>query len=393
MTRPVLLTIAAALVMQNPPPPRAVQDALLSRLAFDLRDRDAVPISLDSDGSGRHGFIYDRFTLAHASMRATSLANQAPDPWHRQLFGKPVIVALPLTCDSNTVQPTAVSMTHDGRSVQKSAHVTGAAITKLVPGLTAPPGAIAVEFHDEALYPGATIEVIYNGPACPATANRLSFTLTMTDAKAVTAPVVELAAGQTRPPGPVTVNLGGVVDLDGRVRYANAPEAGSAFVTAAHAAAIRMKLEPARVNRTPVPFAAGVHVTFAGDPNADAPPAAEGSTPDAPGLTSGSSQCRAHSAVTYGISAFNAIRVGGGTDGTARMVKYLNALRGPAGQGLKYRDAGSAMAGGAKGVPVNRFDVEYAGLAQPVRLYFDSTREEPLFAPQGFLCAAPIAVR
>ena len=153
-----------------------------------------------------------------------------------------------------------------------------------------------------------------------------------------------------------------------------------------------MKLEPARVNRTPVPFAAGVHVTFAGAATADGPPAAVGSTPDARGLTSGSSQCRTHSAVTYGISAFNAIRVGGGADGMARMIKYLNALRGPAGQGLKYRDAGQAMAG-VKGAMLNRFDVEYAGLAQPARLYFDSTREEPLFAPQGFLCASPLGTR
>ena len=396
MTR-VLVMIATLSLVQDPPPPRAVQDALFARLAIDLaRERDPAPISLDADGSGRHGLIYDRFTLAHATARAAHVKSAPLDPAAPPgslLFGTPVIVAVPLTCESKTVQPTAVNMTHDGRSVQKSAPATGAGIGKMVPGLEAPAGAIAVQFHDEVLYPGATVEVIYNGPACPATANRLSFTLTMTEAKATSAPVVELSAGQQRPPGNVTINLGGVVDLDGRVRYANPPQAGSAFVTAAHAAAIKMKLEPARVNRTPVPFAAGVHVTFAGAATADGPPAAEGSTPDAPGLTSGSSQCRAHSAVTYGISAFNAIRVGGGADGMARMIKYLTALRGPAGQGLKYRDAGSAMAGGAKGVPVNRFDVEYAGLAQPVRLYFDATREEPLFAPQGFLCASPIAVR
>ena len=56
-----------ALVAQDPPPPRAVQDALFARLAIDLaRERDPAPISLDADGSGRHGVIYDRFTLAHA---------------------------------------------------------------------------------------------------------------------------------------------------------------------------------------------------------------------------------------------------------------------------------------------------------------------------------------
>ena len=391
-----VVLIGLALAAQDPPPPRAVQDALFARLAIDLaRERDPAPISLDADGTGRYGVIYDRFTLAHATARAASLKGAPLDsaaPPASLLFGTPVVVALPLACESRTAQPTDVSMIHDGRRVQKSAPATGAAIAKLVPGLAPPAGAMAVQFHDEVLYPGATVEVTYNGLACSGTSNRLSFALTMTDAKAVTAPVVELSAGQTRPPGNVTVNLGGVVDLDGRVRYANPPEAGSPFITAAHAAAIKMKLEPARVNRTPVPFAAGVHVTFAGAATADAPPAPESTTPDAPGLTAASSQCRAHSAVTYGISAFNAIRIGGGTDGMARIVKYLNALRGPAGQGLKYRDAGQALAG-PKGALLNRFDVEHSGLAQPVRLYFDTTREEPLFAPQGFLCASPLGTR
>jgi hypothetical protein len=335
--------IGLALVVQDAPPPREVQDALFARLAIDLaRERDPQPISLDADGSGRHGVIYDRFTLAHATARAAQLKGAALDPAAPPaslLFGTPIVVALPLSCESRTVQPTDVSMIHDGRRVQKSAPATGQAIAALVPGLAAPAGAMAVKFHDEVLYPGATVEVTYNGLVCPGTSNRLSFALTMTDAKAVTAPVVELSAGQTRPPGAVTVSLGGVVDLDGRVRYANPPEAGSAFVTAAHAAAIKMRLEPARVNRTPVPFAAGVHVTFAGAATTDAPPAAEGTTPDVPGLTAGSSQCRAHSAVTYGISAFNAIRVGGGADGMARMIKYLNALRGPAGQGCAIATA------------------------------------------------------
>ena len=92
------------------------------------------------------------------------------------------------------------------------------------------------------------------------------------------------------------------------------------------------------------------------------------------------------SATTTGVPKSNDA---GGADGMARMIKYLNALRGPAGQGLRYRDAGQAMAG-VKGAMLNRFDVEYSGVAQPIRLYFDSTREEPLFAPQGFLCAAPL---
>jgi hypothetical protein len=379
------------LAVQDPPPPRAVQDALLSRLAIELgRERDPAPISLDADGSGRHGVIYDRFTLAHATARAAHQSGAPLDPAAPPaslLFGTPVVIALPLACDARTVQPVDVSMDHGARRVQKSAPVTGAAIAKLVPGAAVPAGAMAVRFHDEVLYPGATIAVSYSGPVCAGSSNRLSFTLGQTEARAVSVPVVELAPGQQRPPGPVTVNLGGVVDLDGRVRYANPPETGSAFVTAAHAAALKMRLEPARMNRTPVPWAAGVQVTFPGLATAEAPPAAEGSTKDAPGLTPASSQCRASTAVTYGVSAFNPIRTGGGSDGLSRAVKYLDALRGPAGQGLRYRDAGQAL---GRGVMLQRFDLEYAGLAQPVRLYFDATREEPLFAPQGFLCAAPL---
>ena len=170
--------IGLALVAQDPPPPRAVQDALFARLAIDLaRERDPAPISLDADGSGRHGVIYDRFTIAHAAARAAHLKGAPLDPAAPPaslLFGTPVVVALPFACDSKTVQPTDVSMIHDGRRVQKSAPATGPGVAALVPGLAAPAGAIAVQFHDEVLYPRATVEATYNGLACSGTSNRLS---------------------------------------------------------------------------------------------------------------------------------------------------------------------------------------------------------------------------
>jgi hypothetical protein len=141
------------LSVQDSPPPRAVQDALLGRLPVELgRERDPAPISLDADGSGRHGVIYDRFTLAHATARAAHLSGAPLDPAappSSLLFGTPVIIALPLACDARTVQPADVSVDHGGRRVPKSAPVTGAAIAKLIPGVTAPKGVLLQRFDLE----------------------------------------------------------------------------------------------------------------------------------------------------------------------------------------------------------------------------------------------------
>jgi hypothetical protein len=389
------LAIGVAVGAAQETPSRSAQDALLLKLALDLAaERDPTPISLDADGSARHGAIYDRFTQAHLAARRAFKSGTPVDPEKppaAMVYSTAIVVAVPIACGNDAILPVDVQIDRDGLIVPKTAPAKGpAAIEAILPGANAPVGAIAVRFQEPSVYPGSNVQITYAGTACPGTSNLKLFAIRMTAARASARPVVELAPGQAAPDGPVTLSLGGVVDPEGRLRYVSTRDPRTPFTAAALGAAAKMRFEPARINLTPVPWTAGVVVTFAVT-GADASPDAAGpemTSADAPGLGPATSQCKASDAATYGVSAFSAIRIGGGPDGAAaREAKYLSALRGPAGQGLRYQSTGSAMVGRAM---VDRFDVRYAGLTQPIRLYFDPSREEPLLAPRGFLCAAPL---
>ena len=100
--------------------------------------------------------------------------------------------------------------------------------------------------------------------------------------------------------------------------------------------------------------------------------------------------CSISADANYGVTGSFAIRIGGGPDGAARIERFMQALRGPAGQGLDYRSAGKSLMRGTTSVVLEGFEVRYAGLPDPIRIYFDTSREEPLMAPKGFTCAAAL---
>jgi hypothetical protein len=77
-----------------------------------------------------------------------------------------------------------------------------------------------------------------------------------------------------------------------------------------------------------------------------------------------------------------------GTTGPARELQYLNALRGPLGQPLRFRRVGTTVAAGQ--VILDIYELNYEGLARPVRIYLDAYHFEEPAAPRGFVC--PIAI-
>src|SRR3974377_748988 len=65
-------------------------------------------------------------------------------------------------------------------------------------------------------------------------------------------------------------------------------------------------------------------------------------TPDVPGLTAEASKCPLSTDRTYGLAIENPVKVGGGDMYMAsRQVKFLSALRGPAGEGVHFKRTGS----------------------------------------------------
>lgn len=93
----------------------------------------------------------------------------------------------------------------------------------------------------------------------------------------------------------------------------------------------------------------------------------------------------------YGISESTPIRVGGGLDyGPQREVWYLERLRGPDGQRVKYERTGAcceydletSVTGQGR---LDIYEVTYPGLQSPTRLYLDIYQCEAPGAPSGFL--------
>ena len=100
------------------------------------------------------------------------------------------------------------------------------------------------------------------------------------------------------------------------------------------------------------------------------------------------SRCRITTDESYGVSAGNPVKVGlDGASGPARELQYLNALRGPSGQALRFRRVGTSLAGT---VILDVYELTYEGLASAVRIYLDAYHFEEPAAPRGFVC--PIAI-
>lgn len=97
--------------------------------------------------------------------------------------------------------------------------------------------------------------------------------------------------------------------------------------------------------------------------------------------------CRVAADPEYGLVRDKPVQVGGaGFTGAARQRRYLDALRGPKGEHLRYERQGSTMI--ADETMVDLYSVSYDGLPAPVTIYIDFYHATELFAPRGFVCGS-----
>jgi hypothetical protein len=98
--------------------------------------------------------------------------------------------------------------------------------------------------------------------------------------------------------------------------------------------------------------------------------------------------CQIATDPTYGLSPENPIRLGSVNlyDGVARMEAYLNTLRGPKFEEISYTRL-NPIFNGAEQV-VDRYEISYAGLPEPITLYFDMYTYKAPMAPASFTCEA-----
>lgn len=90
----------------------------------------------------------------------------------------------------------------------------------------------------------------------------------------------------------------------------------------------------------------------------------------------------------YAYTKERPVQVGGSpVYGAARQRRYLDALRGPAGQPVQYKRAGTVQ--GPGGTLLDSYEVTYQGLEKPVIIFLDWYHYNPQRAPRGFTCGQP----
>jgi len=247
---------------QTPP---AVQNAQLIRLAIELGiDREPIPLSLDEGRPGQFGMVYDRFIRAHVRARAAARAGKPFDPLKppKDLLGSQLlIVGLPLACGDRTIRPTDIDLFQKASPQSKWLPVKGGGLQKLLPGVPLPANAIGVLFDRVSIAAGEMVQVTYAEKVCSGTSKHMEWTVSASGPRILERPLIEMPAGQPPLTGPIDVPFSGVLDLDGRLRYAASSDK-TPFGVAALDAAMKMRFEPARINGTPTPWTAGVIVTF-----------------------------------------------------------------------------------------------------------------------------------
>ena len=105
------------------------------------------------------------------------------------------------------------------------------------------------------------------------------------------------------------------------------------------------------------------------------------------------SMCPVATDAAYAYTPEQAVQVGGGAMFVAsRERRYLDALRGPAGEPVQYKRGTSLESPDGQSI-LDKYEVTYAGAEKPVTLYLDAYHfDDRLHAPKGFTCAAAIAL-
>ena len=106
------------------------------------------------------------------------------------------------------------------------------------------------------------------------------------------------------------------------------------------------------------------------------------------------SRCTVSTDPTYGLTADNPVRIGGGSSGMAvRQRQYLDAVRGPGGEVVSYNTRGSRMVKLPAGETIiDSYPVTLQGTGQTVTVYLDGYHYAPPVAPKGFICVQALTL-
>jgi len=406
----VLLVASGALIFAQDMLPGNPESKLAQLAVEAARQGPVTPIPLDGSPGVEHGVLFDRFLLGVLAAKAALAAGRTP-PTTVTAPGQGIVpltmavVAYPRRCEgrlspAQNIRLNARAVPAAGAPIQPVRVVaTGAAARALLPGVTLPPSALVVGFANAPLN-DAIVSIEFTEPLCPATLKIVDLTLQATMARAVRTTMAAPMPPELPALASTQVRVQVVIDRDGSLKYPSLIQGPSELEAAAVAVMKQWQFEPARTNGVATTQIVVLPITFNATSQPSQPPLTASSTgspggsdpthntttADVPALDYASSRCPVSDDPTYGFSATNAIKVGGDMRlGPAREVQYLRALRGPNGQGINFRRLGSAN---VEQTILDVYEISYAGLAAPLRLYLDEYHFEPLKAPAGLVCAA-----
>ena len=394
------------------PPEMLASETNLARLAIEAGSQGEItPIPLVAAGQ-RYGWIYDRFRLGAVAARAAIASGTTPSadaPFGQGIVPmKLVVVADPITCDGRTNQPVEVNLDVTtgpaaGPARRTAPDARGEAASAILPGVKLAEGALVASFVNVPLSGSTTLRIDYESPACPNSSRTVAFSPQLTLSRAPALTTQKFPDGVSGLPSPSVVRVRVVIDQQGKLRFPARLDGDPGLEQAAIAAVEHLTLEPPRMNGVAVPINLVLPVTFTttGAPAQPTPmasttvggrPTPSASTSDVPNLSAATSKCPISDDEAYGYSPEHPIKVDGGArDGPARERRYLNALRGPNGEGLQYRRLGSTL-GPDKSTILDMYEITYGASGKTIRLFIDEYHSEQLKAPKGFVCAVPFAL-
>jgi len=266
LTAPKGFVCAVPIGLTAPPPDAFLASESVLRLAIEQGAvRDFAPISLDADGSGTHGVLFDQFRLIARASRAAAAGGHPIDPARPPveiIRVRMVVVAYPLRCgDRAPVAPGSIDVTDaQGQAPRRDGeNASGDGLARLLPGMNLPAGTMGASFFIDRPRPTDSIRIAYPEGAC-GPPNEVVMPVRFTNAKPLKTPPATLPAGQPAIDRPV--RLQALIDMDGsaqRVVFMGGPRA---LADSAIAAVRGWTADPARLNGSPVITPVTLQVRF-----------------------------------------------------------------------------------------------------------------------------------
>ena len=256
--------LVCAPLQMGPPPPNPLETRR-QRMTLAATLPPAGPISLDADGSAKHGVMFDHMRLIARAFASAAAAGHPLDATNVPgEINKPrlVVVAYPVMCDGRgLVPPQSVKITDaPGNSPNVVREARGNQIRDLVPGVDVPESALAIMYDADLAIPGRV--TIGYGTSCDSAPPFVTLPVSAEAGRITRRVAGHAPAGITLPQGGAQVRVQVYFDFDGLPHFPAYTGGPGALADAAVAAVAEFRAEPPRVNGAPILQLSTIAVAF-----------------------------------------------------------------------------------------------------------------------------------